>query len=253
MSEALLYRGEVAIRFEEYGHRYYVSDPAKGLEESSDIPSATGVLSVINKPALLGWAVNQTAEYVGRMLRPGVAMDEVEIQQLVRDAKRARYGASDKAKDIGSIVHKWIEADCMGVEQDVPVNEQAAASIASWLEFKQRFELEVIETEFIVYSRELGYVGTADLDVRIRGRRALVDLKTSKGIYPEYHAQTAAYVEAREEEAREHLYHGRGVIRVPKDGSAVEVAWRNQDDDLDLDMGAYRAALTLWRWKETAA
>ncbi len=47
--------------------------------------------------------------------------------------------------------------------------------------------------EFHVLHRELRYMGTADAAVEIGGRRVLLDLKTSKGVYTDYSLQLAAY------------------------------------------------------------
>ncbi len=246
MTTTLLYNGTAALDFLEDSHTYYVTDSIRHLEWSSDLPSVTGVCSVISKPALIGWAVKMTAQHVERTLRPGVALDEVQIAGLVRDAKRARYRTSDEALDIGSIVHKWIEADCAGQKPDMPINEKARNSIESWLEWKERMKLEVMASEFRVYSREHAYVGTADLDIVVQGRRVLADIKTSKGIYPEYHLQTAAYMAARQEENPDNRYDGRAVVRVPKNGGPIDVAWRA---DFEADMGAFLGALSIWNWQ----
>ena len=53
-----------------------------------------------------------------------------------------------------------------------------------------------IASEKLVFSREHGYAGTADLIGTLNGRLALLDIKTGRGVYPEYKLQLAAYAVA---------------------------------------------------------
>jgi hypothetical protein len=53
-----------------------------------------------------------------------------------------------------------------------------------------------IASEKLVYSSDHGYAGTADLVGTLNGQLALLDIKTGRGVYPEYKLQLAAYAVA---------------------------------------------------------
>lgn len=53
-----------------------------------------------------------------------------------------------------------------------------------------------IASEQLVFSGEHVYAGTADLIGTVNGRLAILDIKTGRGVYPEYKLQLAAYAVA---------------------------------------------------------
>ena len=244
-----LYNDEVEVRFENKGHKYFVTDPLEGLDNDNGIPSSTGVLSVIDKPGLLWWVANSASDYVREHLKPGVALDEIDIEVFAKQVRLSRFQKSDRAKAIGSLGHRMVERDCLGEEQDEPTNPEVLSSWHSWLEFKEASGLEVIDTEFLCYSRQYSYVGTCDIEAIAYGKAVILDLKTSKGIYPDMHLQTASYEAARREEYPEKKYAATGIVRVPKDGGELEVAWR-RPVEVAQDFEAFKAARRLWKWKK---
>lgn len=241
-----LFDGDVTLWFTHAKHYYLVDDPDNGLDDFY-IPSPSSILKVIDKPALIPWAVKVTVEWMAKYWRAGVAYDEVQIKRFLANAKKARF--STEAVDIGSLAHNFTEryaklAILTGMNPAVaeagdkekyalhkPHNKEANKAVQHFLKFIDENEVEFLETETKVYSREEQFAGTADLVARINGLLTLLDYKTSKGIYDEYWLQAAAYAKAKEEEGK-YKFDQIGVLRIPKTGRDFEVGFRNDQDEL---------------------
>lgn len=152
--------------------RFYID-----RETGEYYPSATTILEAYPKPyALLQW-----------MKEAGSKSDEI------RDAAGRR----------GSNVHFLTEQYDMGNECNLlGDNGQPNYSMEEWamferyVDFTQRFnpQHEMIEQQ--VLSPILGFAGTIDRISTIEGKKYVLDIKTSNGIYNSYWLQVAAYREA---------------------------------------------------------
>ena len=73
----------------------------------------TTVLSVIAKPALIGWAANMAVDYVKDYIKvhPDVrGQDQLDkLLVVVEEARTAHTKAKEKAGDVGTLAHKKIE------------------------------------------------------------------------------------------------------------------------------------------------
>ena len=238
MDMTKLYDGEIELIFNEGKHTYTVNDEV--------IQGVTGVLGVINKPALLGWVAKVGHDFLIKNLEPGKAYDEVEIAELADDMKKAHRRHSSSAATIGTIAHNYIEGVIkykLGQHDKppkLPANEQALNAINAYANFAKHYEIEYHASEPKIYSKLYGYAGTLDIDATIDGKRCICDLKTSNGIYPEAFLQTAAYQQARQEELGI-KYEERWIIRIGKDGQFETRATNLFDQDIE----AFLAALTL--------
>lgn len=97
----ILYDGKVRLDFDPIKHRYKINgEYAYGV---------TTALSIIAKPQLIWWSAKMASEHVKERLEPGVALDELEIQDLVEGARMAHNRKKDKAADQGSYIHNFIE------------------------------------------------------------------------------------------------------------------------------------------------
>ena len=71
---------------------------------------------------------------------------------------------------------------------------RAVALVEAYLKFCRDWDLHAEYVESAVYSVTHGYAGTLDLIATLRdGKRWLLDLKTSKGVYGDMALQQAAY------------------------------------------------------------
>ena len=101
-----------------------------------------------------------------------------------------------KACDAGTIAHQMIENDLIGVSQNfVASNEildKATIAYQAWCDWKDLVSFELLESEKSLISEKYQFGGTIDI-VAIQGVPCILDLKTSKGVYPEHKIQIAAY------------------------------------------------------------
>lgn len=237
-----LYQGEVELEFDDNKHLYFV--------DGAVVPGVTGVLDIISKPALIGWAVKCCGLYLEKHLHPGTAYDEIEIKNLIGDMKKSYRKVSGDAADIGSLVHAWCEGHIKAklgeaTEPTLPFNKQARNAIEAFLGWEKEHEVTYIASECKIYSRKYRYAGTMDLDAIIDGRRSVADFKTSTGIYREMALQVALYRQAREEEGYG-PYEDSWIIRVGKDGVFESQPFPNYEHDLAGGL----AALRLHQWSK---
>jgi hypothetical protein len=124
----------------------------------NDFPSVTQVLSVIEKPALKYWYINNTKEFI-----------EEETK---------------KAKEIGSQIHELIEKHIKGEMPEIsPLHyEETKNAALSFLEFKKKYSsLTFLETEIQLTHSSIFYNGTIDAIARDSdGNTVLLDWKTGK-------------------------------------------------------------------------
>lgn len=198
------------------GGRYYVWRSPDG--EATE--RYFGVTSIIDngipKPALMGWAVKETALYAIQnldILKAHVAKDLDEHGRLpVFDEKtrkpttegcleaykllwNSRYAGKERAAKLGSDIHEAIEAYVL----DKPMPEwpdEIAPYLENAVKFLTDFEVVVEMTEASVYNRTQKYAGTLDMIATIGEERWLIDFKTGSGVYPEAALQMAAYAHA---------------------------------------------------------
>ncbi|MDE1868081.1 MAG: hypothetical protein KGI08_10295 [Thaumarchaeota archaeon] len=230
-----LYNNTVDLFFDEENHKYFVNElPVDGT---------TGILSVINKPALLGWAVKVTVEFLANVLKPGVALDEVQIKALLEGAKRAHRQKKTDAADIGTFVHDWIKDYIAGKKPAPPVNEQIKNAVDTFLSWEKDQKVEFLESERAIYSKQYGYAGTLDFIAKIGGKTVLGDFKTSSGIWDEYFLQIAAYQQAYLEEFPDKTIVGGVIVRIGKDGTLET----KETTKYDKDVLGFNGALVLYR------
>jgi hypothetical protein len=205
-----LYGGDVDLIFDEKKHLYFVQD--------NPIVGVTTVCGVLNKPALVGWAANQGAEFARTFLQPGQSLNEAQIDALCSGIKSAHRKRTTAAADIGTTVHSWAENYAKGVTLDVPENEQAKAAVESFLQWTEIHDVVFEESERKIFSRQHRYAGTVDTIATVDGKRLVIDFKTSTGLWDEMRLQLAAYRFALEEEGFG-PFEGRMILRFAKDGS----------------------------------
>lgn len=248
-SSIRLYGGEVELRFEPAEHAYFVQEDG----ERRRAPSVTQILGVISKRALVQWAANCAADSVREAWKPGESYDEIQIGEILQKARFAHREVSGRAKDIGSLVHKWIEdyLSSHPVSEGIPilpVNPETRRACLAAVEWMQRVNFSPVLTESRIYSRQWGYAGTQDSAgalARVGEELAVVDWKSSKAVYAEYRLQLAAYAKAHAEMTGEEIRE-RWVVRLDKETGEVEPV-RLEPETLEKDFLAFLGALALWR------
>jgi len=249
MSEvSSLYDGKVTLALDGK-HRYW--------RDNVRIPSVTQCIGIIDKPALRYWFLNVAMDYIKRGLEPGVAYDEIQLGNLFKGAKTAHRGIANDAADIGKVVHNWIEEFAKSRirgkkgKPKFPINPMARAAVDAFLEWDTENHVEYLFAERKMFSEEMQAAGTVDIVGKVNGEFAIIDIKTSKAVYPEYHLQTAAYAYMSEEEGLADVTDcdiQRLIIHVPKDGSGFTV--HEPKNSYTVDIEAFQACRNVYRWKE---
>jgi len=239
-----LYNGTVDLEFIESKHLYKV--------DNLKIDGVTSVLKVLDKPALIYWAVGQTIEFFKQTLKPGQSYGEMEIQAMLNEGKVAFRKKSKFATDFGSLVHEWIEKYIKGQKPEPFTDPKLKNSVDKFLKWEADNKVKFIESERMIYSKKYKYAGTLDFIAEIDGKKWLGDIKTSKAIYDEYLFQTAAYRQAYTEETHEKVA-GELIVRIGKDGDEVEIAKSTDEHTTPywVNRNAFNHCLKLYRTLET--
>ena len=207
MEKYKLYNGKVELIYEDNKHTYMVGD--------SIIPGVTGVVGVIDKPALKYWTVKLMAEHLEKNWEAGKSYDEIQIKKIIQDGKSKHRQRLSDAADIGTMAHDWIEKYIKGEDPKELVNLEAKSACDAFLDWVDKNNVRFISTEKKIYSKKYKYAGTMDFEAEIDGKKVIGDLKTSSGIWNEAILQTAAYQQARQEETGEKYDH-RIIVRLGK-------------------------------------
>jgi len=194
-----LYEGKIRLEFDKRRHSYTVFDK-ENERDGLQVANVTSILNVINKPALLGWAVKKCGEYVDTWLPVCKGLTQDEKDSLITNMKRAHRDFSQKACDIGTEVHAYAECYGRGENPTWPSEERVKNGCMAFRDWWEDNHIEPIFIEKKIYSRTYQYAGTVDLVANVNGVLSVVDYKTSTGIYDEYLLQLGAYFQALKEE-----------------------------------------------------
>lgn len=215
--------------FDDKQHRYYYNDVV--------VPSVTTILNNINKPVLIPWAVKMTSDYWLECMKAG----QTDLDEIYKKSKSQHYQQASKAASIGTNVHDY--AECYFKKLPLPKLKTKAArnsgkAFHKWIE---EHKVEVMAVERRVYSKEYTYAGTCDLIAKIDGVLAVIDYKTSSGIYPEMLFQTAAYQHAIQEEKNIKI-EIRWIVRFDKKTGEFEA---KSFTDFESDFAGFKGTLEL--------
>lgn len=186
----------------------------------------TTLIGILDKPALVGWAANQTASAAIRDVK---AWQQIEHASGTDEARKwlaaARFRAPKTqlgAAPLGTVVHacceEWtltgVRPSVDWIGQQIAENGSPAVDIktegvvvgqmldqfGAWLD---RAQPDYDAAEITVYNPTYGYAGTCDGFLTLGSTRMIFDIKTSreprdgagksKGPYPEVALQLAAY------------------------------------------------------------
>lgn len=189
-----LYKGDVNITFYPNSHRYKIN--------GESVKSVTKILSVINKPQLIPWAVGLAKNFLKLSLIEGTLITDSIIDEACSLYTKTRDDAADTWKMIHAWVEEFVKNKIEGWDQifAIPDNEKVQNGIMGFLSWYKSHKIDFTFSEKLVYSKKNQYVGTSDLGIVVDWIRLLADVKSSKAIYAEAILQEIAYLEAYEEE-----------------------------------------------------
>jgi hypothetical protein len=157
-------KSEAKLKRKSKAHkRYKISD-------GTPVPGVSGVTNVFNKPALPYWANN-------------IGLQGIKIRDYV-----------DELADVGICAHYMIECFYRGTEPILGQYSQdqidlAKVCFAKFLKWQNENNFKPIEMELELVSEKYKYGGRIDLYGELHNKLTLLDIKTSKAIYPEHYTQ----------------------------------------------------------------
>lgn len=225
--------GNIDIDFLPNSHQY-----RKGKERLISVTAVTGQLD--KSGPLMYWAANLCKEHLLDMYNNRVVIDADVIEKAIWQYREKR----DQAADTGTIVHEWAEKHIAGENPPIPENDDAINGIIAYLKWVKEHDVKFYESERMVYSKKHNYVGLMDAAAVIDGKKYAVDFKTSKGIYPEYYMQIAAYRAALTEETGEE-FDGSIIVNFSKETGDFSLY---ETEDHDKDFEAFVGLLYVKNW-----
>ena len=177
-------------------HRYYFGEEGPSL-------SVTTATSVIDKPALDQWRVNQTALVA---LKNSHALDALPLDEALRAVKAATEGIRVDSAEFGTACHALFHEHATGTEHPVvQIGSDEERFLQSFALFMDDYDLDPPwASELAVFNDTNMTAGRVDqiwraskrlaveLDVEV-GDLVMVDDKTGKAWYPETELQLAGY------------------------------------------------------------
>jgi hypothetical protein len=171
---------------------------------------------------------------------------------------QAADDAKERSAQEGTRVHDAVQALLRGHE---PVMDEITRPAAdAYMEFARNIHVRPMAIEERVVSRAHRYAGTVDVIAEIDGVVGVLDIKTSKAIYPDYGLQTAAYVQALSEDHAPYRPTTSWILRLDQcrvcalcggtlrtKGGAIRV--RGGRGCPRHQWGPFLAAKTLWEWE----
>lgn len=201
------------------------------------LPSVTTILSLLDKPALVQWAANTSAEYIAERVQALPELTTDAILSICESAKKEFRKVSRKAMDIGTTVHTAVEQYIKTGATPLSPSDEVLSAFIAFLEWEKANNVKYLQTELTIYGD--GYAGTLDLLCNLGGKTYVVDFKTSTGIWPEMSLQLAAYRHAVNADVQ-----GHGILRLDKVTGFPE--WRDFSDTYEKDLQAFLLLRDFW-------
>ena len=183
--------------------------------------TCAGVSSIseyMPKDYLKPWAAKMVVEFLKGKLDNIKEMGQKEFEDLLKIAKDEYIRDSNKALDIGTKVHDWIEKytglRATGTKVTMPYSLEAMNPVEEFLKFESVHKVKWLVTEKIVCDPEHLVAGRLDAIAIVDERLALVDFKTSKQVSESHLLQTGGYKMCLEAMGIE--VDDRIVLRLPK-------------------------------------
>lgn len=241
-------------------HRYYFNG-------QGPVPGVTSVLEVMSKPALITWKAKETGRAIYRMMLEPQRWEgmgpEVDEEQAILWALKAADQSRDKAAKLGSSIHLLADMASRASESDsagFTVSDEEFPYLTAWKGFLAFLEAQggrIISSEHMIWSLN-GYGGTYDLIVEMAEELWMLDIKTSKGYYPEYGLQLAAYrwadsiiVEGTPTAYPMPEIQRAGVLHLRPD-QYPDTGWRLVEYPItyEKDYMAFLGCLEVYRWRQ---
>lgn len=215
--------------------------------DNKRVPGVTTVLSVLDKPALLGWAARTAADAAVEACANGLPPDAAK-----EAGRKAVFARRDKAADLGTRAHAMVEAYFAGEEIVATLTDPDDAKVYACakraIDHIEKTCTRVVLSE-TAHTSPMGFGGTLDLVVERDGKLLIADLKTGKGVHDEVVPQLAAYRFLLS--CAGVVVEGGLVFHAPVDGDEV-VEHVIPSHKLDAGWRVFDCALTIYQTRAAA-
>jgi hypothetical protein len=158
-------------------------DGQKKLEGDAEFWSVTTIIGVLDKPALIPWAANETADAAiaaaPNLVKMIDSMGTSEVRKYLSGARFRRPEGERTAAELGTAVHNACEQYALTGVRPV-VDDEVAPFIDQFDKWCDTFQPVYEAAEMTVYSERYGYAGTLDAIFTVDGTRFIVDYKTTR-------------------------------------------------------------------------
>lgn len=185
----------------------------------------------------MGWQEKLTRENL--MSEIGKPLTE----EIVLRATSLHRKAKKEAADLGTQIHEWANLHIEGKKPEIPEDEKVKNGVLAFLRWIDENKIKFLKSEEIIYSKKHNYAGILDAEAKINGELAIIDFKSSNGIYNEMRYQVAAYRGAKEEMTGK-KYDVSWIIQFGKDTGEFKAL---RIDDHKKDFKTFLAALAIKR------
>lgn len=147
------------------------------------------------------------------------------------------------AADRGTEVHTMCEYHDYGTLEEY--NQGYQGYLDAWIRFLADSGFEVDLVELRLYHPAYKYAGQIDRIGSHRGKRGLLDIKTTAQLMPVVGPQTAAYEELFNINNKDQKLEFRWAVQLKPDGT-----YRRETLNDRTDLATFTSCLNLFRWKE---
>lgn len=185
------------FRHDDEAGRWYFTDDEPNIK----LTGVTTILNIIGGDktnALIGWAKKVALESVRETFYRSQLHEYENWKQFVdatiKMAAKKPKEELEKAGDIGTRTHKWIEGYLKG--ETIDITDDIKPCIDAFLRWFKDQKFEFCASEVMVAFKSLGIGGTIDCILKKDGQYILADWKSSSKLRPDYTLQCAAYAQA---------------------------------------------------------
>jgi len=194
---------------------------------------------------LVQWSANEACRWIRDNVTQTWPLDANQLSHYLvteHHLEQARYAYKDTSQialDVGSEVHNAIEK-CLKNEPFGLTSLQAENAFDAFLAWKCDVDLQPLALEQTVWGER--WAGTADCICLLKGKKYVIDWKTSKAFYmTEMGAQIAAYRSCIPDVV------GSGILRLDKETGMPQ--WKDFSKRYERDLSVFNAMVSLYYLK----
>lgn len=207
------------FNFEPNTHKYTL--------DGKKLTGVTTIIGVLDKPALISWAANCAVDFIKENSDTGKkGVDDFWTysikEEKLNEARTAWAKKRDKAGDIGTQCHAWIEQYAKSKINNTDYtpqyeSDQVKKMVEKFIDWADTNKVKFLLSEQKLYSEVHWYAGTVDLVVEIDGKKYVADIKTAKDVYVTNFIQMGGYDIALKELGKAKDLAGYIVVNIPKE------------------------------------